>query len=74
MNNLLSIYCKNIDRYINITGGETLDEIYRRAVDIEGFKPICARVNNKTEGLDYAVYHPKQVEFLDVASPSGRRV
>ena len=70
----LQIYCKNIDRYIPVEGGETLSDIYARiAPEIEGFQPVCALVNYKNEGLTYRVYMPKHVEFLGVTSPSGGR-
>ncbi|MEG0012032.1 MAG: nucleoside kinase, partial [Muribaculaceae bacterium] len=36
--------------------------------------PICARVNNKTEDLQYPVFSPKHVEFLERDTPSGSRV
>ena len=42
--------------------------------DTLGFEPICARVNNKAEDLSYAVYSPKQVEFVGIDSPLGLRV
>ena len=35
--------------------------------------PISARVNNKVEGMHYRVYKQKDVEFLDITSPSGLR-
>ncbi len=74
MSNKLKIYCKNIAEYIDVTGGETLNEIYCRLSDRLDFTPICARVNNKTEDMGYPVFNPKQVEFLPVTSPSGTRV
>lgn len=74
MSSNLSIYCKNLNTYTDITGGETLGAIFSRIGGVEGLEPICARVNNKTEGLDYPVFHPKQVEYLGVTSPSGHRV
>ena len=37
------------------------------------FPPISAKVNNKVEGLHYRVYNPKDVEFLDITTPSGSR-
>lgn len=70
----LKIFCKNINRYIPFSGGETLSEIYSRLSPEIPFTPICARVNNKTEDLQYPVFAPKQVEFLPVTSPSGMRV
>lgn len=68
------IYCTNLSRYIPAEGGETLSEIAARLSDELGFKPICARVNNKTEGMDYPVYQPKLVEFQSSLEGSGPRV
>lgn len=70
----MKVYCKNINRYIPISGGETLSEIYQQVSKEIPFTPICARVNNKTEDLRYPVFAPKQVEYLPVGSASGMRV
>ena len=35
--------------------------------------PVSCKVNNKVEGLHYRVYNNKDVEFLDMTSPSGSR-
>ena len=37
------------------------------------YGPVCAKVNNKVEGLHYRLYHKKDVEFLDMTSGSGSR-
>ena len=70
----MKIYIKNIERYVDFTGGETLAAIHDRLGLDLGFEPICARVNNKSESLAYAVFAPKQVEYLPRWSASGRRV
>ncbi len=70
----LKIFCKNLGEYIPFTGGETLAEIYNRLSDRIDITPICARVNNKTEDMQYPVFAPKQVEFLSRESASGERV
>lgn len=70
----LKVFCKNINRYIPFEGGETLSDILKRIGGEIPFTPICARVNNKTEDLQYAVFAPKQVEYLPVTSASGIRV
>ncbi|MGN1237792.1 MAG: nucleoside kinase, partial [Muribaculaceae bacterium] len=70
----IEIFCKNINEYICVQGGETLGEIFARIADRVGMTPICAKVNNKTEDLGYPVFSPKQVEYLDCTSPSGERV
>ena len=71
---MLKIYCKNTENYLDVEGGTTLTEVVDKIKDRLDFKPICARVNNKTENLSYQIYAPKQVEFLSVESPSGHRV
>lgn len=74
MNQQPEIYCANIGEYIKVNGGESLLDVRKRIGDRLGFEPICARVNNKNEGLHYRIYMPKLVEFLDVDTPSGNRV
>ncbi len=70
----ISLYCKNIERYIEAEGGSTLSDIAESLREELGFRPLCARVNNKTEGMDYVVYQPKLIEFQDRKSGSGPRV
>lgn len=74
MSNQLKIFCTNINEYVPFTGGETLMDIYARLADRIPERPICARVNNKTEDMQFPLFAPKQVEFLTLDSPSGHRV
>ncbi len=74
MTDQLKIYCTNLNRYIDITGGETLASIAARLAPELQQDTICAHVNNRTEDLSYPVYAPKKVEFLDRSTPSGLRV
>lgn len=59
---------------MDIEGGSTLGEIAAMLADRLPFKPICALVNNKTEGLTFPIFGPKQVEFLPAESSTGHRV
>lgn len=70
----VKIFCSNIGRYVDMPGGATLADLARSLGDELPLRPICARVNNKTEALDYAVYQPKLVEFQDATAGSGPRV
>lgn len=74
MSETLAIYCTNLKEYVNVKGGETVGDIYARIADRLGFEAICARVNNKTEGMTFRLFMPKMVEFLPLKSPSGSRV
>jgi len=70
----LKIYCNNLQRHLEISGGTTLAEIYSQIADEIPFRPICAHVNNHTEDMNFPVYAPKMVQFLDASTPSGSRV
>ncbi|MDE6438472.1 MAG: nucleoside kinase, partial [Muribaculaceae bacterium] len=60
MSATLKIYCKNLGEYIDIKGGETIQELSDRLSDrLGGINPICAAVNNKTEPMQYQVFGPK---------------
>lgn len=74
MSRTLKIYCVNTAQYMDIEGGDTLSDIMERVAAHLPFKPICAKVNNRTEDLGFPVFMPKQVEFLPPEHPSSRRV
>ena len=67
----IEIYCINIGSYVNISGGDTPADVAARLKDSLNLTPICALINNKTENLDFPIYAPKQVEFLDYSSRAG---
>ena len=71
---MITVYCKNIDRYIEVEGGTTLLQIASALAPELGFEPICCRVNNKTEGLSYEIFKGKCIEFQDKTTGSGPRV
>ncbi len=69
----IQIRCKNNGQTLTAPIGSTLSEVFRNAgIDMK-YGPICAKVNNKVEGLHYRIYHNKDVEFLDMTSGSGSR-
>ena len=74
MNKKIQIYCRNIGRYVDVEGGTTLAEIASMPEINLGFSPICALANNKTEHLGFQVFMPKEIEFLDARSATGREV
>ncbi len=70
---MIEIYCVNDDRTYKVKGGTSLATIRAMLGDRLGFEPVIARVNNKTEDLNYEVYQPKRIEFVGYESASGRR-
>ena len=72
--NSIQILCKNTNEYIDVDGGDTLQDVYDTLSGRLNFRPICARVNNVTQDMHFAIYRPKLVEYLDAATDTGRRV
>ena len=73
MRQVLYIRCKNNKKTQEVPIGSTLSDIYKQIILQLPYGPVSAKVNNKVEGLHYRVYHNKDVEFLDLHSPSGIR-
>lgn len=73
MSETIQIYCKNTKTYHDFKPGVTLQEIYDAVgVDLP-YQLSSARVNNKTESLNFRCYMPKDVEFFDLRDPSAMR-
>ena len=70
----MEIYIKNQDRYVAAQGGCSPLSLIADGDVALPFRPICCRVNNKTEDLRFPIYAPKQVEYFSDLSESGRRV
>ena len=73
MRQVLHIRCKNNKKTQEVPIGSTLSDIYEEINLQMPYGPVSAKVNNKVEGLHYHVYHNKDVEFLDLLTPSGIR-
>lgn len=70
---MIQIRCKNNKKTQNVTIGSTLSEIFRELNLKMEYGPLSVKVNNKVEGLHFRVYHNKDLEYLDITSPSGAR-
>lgn len=69
----ITIYCKNTHTYHEVPRGISLIEL-KDILGIELPYPIiAAHVNYKVENLDFRLYKPKDIEFLDASTPSGMR-
>lgn len=74
MEKLITIFCKKLDKYLQIPTGTTLLEILDQIELPCENQIVSARVNHKTEDLNFAIYKPKDIEFIDIKSSSGMRV
>ncbi len=73
MKQVIQICCKNNKKTQNIAIGSSLSDAFREFNLNMPYGPICAKVNNKVEGMHYRVYRSKTVEFLDMRSASASR-
>ena len=73
MKHIIQIRCTNNKKIIDVNIGSTLSDVYKENNLNMPYGPVCAKVNNKVEGLHYRLYHKKDVEFLDMTSGSGSR-
>lgn len=73
MEHTLQIYCKNNNNYKDFPIGSSLLDIYY-GLDLNfPYQVVSAKVNNRTEGLNFRVYNNKDIEFLDIRDQSGMR-
>lgn len=70
----INIYCENTNIEKSYPFGTTLqDVIIDQKIDI-GNPILGAMVNNTLKELDYLVYKPKTVRFIDYRHPDGKRM
>ena len=73
MDSTITIYCKNTHTYHKVPRGISLIELKDLLHFQMPYPIIAAHVNYKVENLDFLLYKPKDIEFLDASSPSGMR-
>ncbi len=74
MDNQVTIFCKNTKSFHNYPLGTSLIDIYSDLKIELKYQLVAARVNYKVEDLNFLIYKPKDVEFIDLSTPSGMRV
>ena len=66
---MVTIYCKNTQTYKEYPMGISLLDIYKDLqIDLPN-QVLAARVNYKVESLNFRIYKPKNIEFIDVTCP-----
>lgn len=73
MEHTITIYCKNTQSYHEVERGISLNELKEQLGIQLRYPIIAARVNYKVEELNFLLYKPKDVEFIDASCPSGMR-
>ncbi len=73
MEQTVKIHVCNNGTTVEVPLGSTLEEVYQQSGLQMQYGPYSAHVNNKVEGIHFRVYKQKEVEFLDITTPSGLR-
>ena len=73
MSPTITIFCKNTKEYYDVPRGISLIELKELIGISLPYPVVAAHVNYKAENLDFLLYKPKDVEFLDASSASGIR-
>ena len=74
MSDTLPVICENAERTIEVAMGTTLLEVERQ-LRLDGPHPfLAAYVNNRIKELNYRIYKPVTVRFIDITSFEGIRV
>ena len=74
MEHSVQIFCKNDHQFHTYRCGLSLLDVYRDLNIQLKYPVLAARVNYKAEDLNFAVYKPRDIEFIDASTPSGYRV
>ena len=69
----VKIFCRNNGQTVEVPMGTKLEEAYAMTGLQMAYGPVLAHVNNKVEGMHYRIYNAREVEFLNLTSPSGQR-
>lgn len=73
MENKITVHCLNDNSYKDYPAGISLLAILKEASIHTEYPFVNAKVNNKTESLQYVLYGNKTVQFVSIAESSGMR-
>ena len=73
-NKLVTIFCKNNNTYKSYPIGTSLFEVCRDMNIQLKSQVLAARVNHKVESLNFLIFKPKDIEFIDATVSAGMRV
>jgi len=71
---MIEIHCENIGEKKQWELGTSLSEIAEQ-LNIQTRYPILgAMINNELKEMDYNIFKPKRVRFIDITHPDGMRM
>lgn len=71
----IRIYCENTGTFETVPAGTRLKELASSVCPpSDGGRPVLAAlVDNRLNSLDYALFNPHNIRFIDYSHPDGRR-
>ena len=70
---VIQVFCKNDGKSYQVPIGISLLELSRQLPLTLPYPVLSAKVNNRSEGLNFRLYNNKDIEFLDIRDSSGMR-
>lgn len=70
----IEIICKNTNSTLSVPSGINISEIIKLSKLENKFPILGAYVNNKVQNLNYKIFIPKTIEFIDILNVNGRRM
>ncbi len=74
MGKIIEVFCENNDSTVEVEMGTTLREVCRTLELPGGNAFLAAYVNNRIKELNYRVYTPISVRYIDISHVEGQRV
>ena len=71
---MIEVFCTNTQTKFLVPSGTALRDVIAYAGIENPEKILGATVNNKVERLDYKIYSPRTVNFLDNFNANGKRM
>ncbi len=74
MRRMIEIHCENINEKKQWELGTSLSEIAAQLKIQTRYPILGAMVNNELKEMDYNIFKPKKVRFIDITHPDGMRM
>ena len=74
MTHIIRVYCENTASHIKVEMGTPLADICRDLALPSRYPILAAYVNNRIKELNYRVYTPISIRFIDITHFEGIRV
>lgn len=74
MSNIIRVYCENTASHIDVEMGTSLLSLLNNLDITNPYPMLAAYVNNRLKELNYRIYTPISIHFIDITHFEGHRV